>query len=322
MRAIIIDDEQAMLFVMERHLSQIEGVTVVGAFRQGSEALAYIQRESADLAFIDMNIAGEHGLTLARTLRTHCPALEIVFVTSHKEFALDAFDVYPLDYIVKPISGLRLAETIDRAKRHAGARPVPAAGDTGIRLNVRCLGSFEADDPQNGKVKWISRKSQEIFAYLLMHRGRSVSKSRMLEDIFPEMSLHNAHNYMNTAIYQLRKVLSEHGMKSAVLSGNEQYHLDMSRIDADFIQFEEQASRMREWEESNLPTVTDLVESYGGDLFGDWSYSWSIAERERISAIYENLAERLIQWLETRQNLREASRIARKLAMRYEWEED
>ena len=83
------------------------------------------------------------------------------------------------------------------------------------------LGYFEVSSTEQGTVKWISKKSEELFAYLLLNRGGSVAKIHVIEHIFPDMPLKNAEVYLNTAVYQLRKALSVHGFKEIVISGQE-----------------------------------------------------------------------------------------------------
>lgn len=115
MKVIIVDDEPAMLLVLQRMLKKIDGVEVVGSFQRTDEALDFIQSNEVELAILDIIIDRNNGLQLAHRLRSLRKDLQIVFTTSSTEYALDAYDVYPLDYIVKPISSVRLAHTIARA---------------------------------------------------------------------------------------------------------------------------------------------------------------------------------------------------------------
>lgn len=115
MKAVIIDDELAMHLILKRMLSKIDKVEVVGSFRETASAFLFLRSHKVDIAFVDINIPGESGLDFARRLREHGWQMKLVFVTSHKEYALSAFNVYAYDYIVKPISQKRLIETLDRA---------------------------------------------------------------------------------------------------------------------------------------------------------------------------------------------------------------
>src|SRR5690606_17687880 len=105
--------------------------------------LDFVRNQDVDLAFLDIKIAADDGLELARSLRLICAELDIVFTTSHTEYAIQAYDVYPLDYMVKPISRKRLAQTISQAVSRRKLASDHAGDLTPNRLKVRGLGCFE-----------------------------------------------------------------------------------------------------------------------------------------------------------------------------------
>ncbi|WP_341280187.1 response regulator [Paenibacillus sp. FSL H8-0537] len=322
MKVVIVDDEPAMLLAMKRLLSTMDDVELVGSFQKAAEALDFVRANDVELAFLDIRIAGDDGLELAHSLRSLRAKLDIVFTTSHSEFAIEAYDVYPLDYMVKPISRKRLAKTITQAARRQDASSHPAEDLTTNQLVVRGLGCFEVSSRQEGDVRWISKKSMELFAYLLINHGRSTSKTRILEDVFPEMPLKNAETYLRTAAYQLRKVLSPHGLKEVVISAQEQYRVDLDHADVDFIQFEQQAKALYEIHASNAETAIELEKQFAGDLFDDKSFEWAAVERERLAIIYDSLAKRLASWLLDQKRFREAAQITRRIVARNEFEEE
>ncbi len=121
MKVILIDDNEIMLTVMKWQLRRMEGVEVVASFQNAEEAIAYFRTGGqVDLAFLEIKLAEADGLQLARDLRESNKELDIVFVTAHKEYALPAFDLYPLDYMIKPVSRLRLARTLEYARGKRG----------------------------------------------------------------------------------------------------------------------------------------------------------------------------------------------------------
>ncbi len=322
MKVMLVDDEPAMLLAMRRLLSKMEGVELVGSFQSAKEALYFVQQEKVELAFLDIKIAEDDGLELARSLRLINRTLDIVFTTSHSEFAIQAFDVYPLDYMVKPISRLRLAQTIAQAANRHNVSLNNGKESTIKPLLVRGLGCFEVSDNQGETVKWISKKSMELFAYLLVNQGRGTTRTRILEDIFPEMPLKNAETYLHTAIYQIRKVLSPNGLKEMVLSVQDQYRVNVDLADVDFIQFEQGVKAITEINQTNAAAAIMLEEQYTGELFEDKSFDWVAMERERFAIMYDSLAKRLASWLAAEKRYREAALIARRIVSRNEFEED
>ena len=123
MKVIIIDDKKAMHFIMKRLLEPIEGVEVAECFYETEAAYDFIRTHDVDLAFVDIELPREDGIAFAKRLRQAGQLLKLVFVTSHKEFSLSAFEVYAYDYLIKPINGERLCETVRRAMSE---RPAPA----------------------------------------------------------------------------------------------------------------------------------------------------------------------------------------------------
>ncbi|WP_281883447.1 response regulator transcription factor [Paenibacillus sp. YYML68] len=116
MKAILIDDERAMHLVMRHMLKSLGGVQVVGSFWEAAEAYTFLLREQVDVIFLDIHMMGESGLQLAKRLRESGVQAKLVFVTSYKDYALPAFDVYAYDYIVKPVTQQRLSSTIERLR--------------------------------------------------------------------------------------------------------------------------------------------------------------------------------------------------------------
>lgn len=115
MKVVIVDDEKAMHLILTRMLAKIDGVEIVGSFQETATAFSFLTGNRADLVLVDIEMPRENGLDFAKRLRESGWQTKLVFVTSHKEFALSAFDVYAYDYIVKPISQERLRGTVQRA---------------------------------------------------------------------------------------------------------------------------------------------------------------------------------------------------------------
>jgi two-component SAPR family response regulator len=321
MKVIVIDDEKAMHIVMNRFLSEISGVVVVGCYQNAAQALEQVRQEAIDLVFIDIMIGQDHGLEVARQLRSTHSEIDIVFVTSHKEFAIDSFDSYPLDYMIKPVSKSRLEQTIMRAAARIREKSTIEDGPTG-KLMVRAFGGFEVRSEQVGLAKWISKKSMELFAYLLMHRGRPVSKSRIIEHIYTDTPQKNAATYLNTNVYQLRKTLHALGHKNIIVHSQEQYWLLLDHIEIDYVQFEDQVSQFTAIESDHIEKALACEKLYAGELFEDRSYEWSITEQIRLHKLYSQFTKQLSRCLLTHRRAEQATLLIKKLLLSDEWDED
>ena len=112
---MIVDDEPLARDGLRILLSEHPDVQLVAEAGNGREALALVVRVKPDLMLVDVQMPGMTGLELASALPVGCTPT-IVFGTAHEDFALQAFDVHALDYILKPIDDARFAQAIRRAR--------------------------------------------------------------------------------------------------------------------------------------------------------------------------------------------------------------
>lgn len=314
MKAILVDDEPAMHLILHKMLDKVPGVRVMGAFTDTKSAAAFLS-ENADigLAFVDISMQGENGMEFAAKVENSgCPT-QIVFVTSHRDFALEAFELSALDYLVKPVSQERLQRTVNRAIANSRdfRSPSPQAQEP-ERVSITALGDVAASS-EAGRVKWISRKCTELFAYLLLYHGRRIPRSRLVADIFGGMDQANAETYLNTTVYQLRKSLEPLGMRETVLSENDGYALELKNSVIDCVEFEQQAGKFQTIDAGNVERAMQVERLYTGDLFGDKAYVWATHETERYATLYASFSQKLADALISLGDPVEASKLLRKL---------
>lgn len=143
-RVIVVDDEPLARSGIEVRLRQHRDFVVARACGSGHEALAAIRELSPDVVFLDIQMPGMSGLEVVRALPPPVrPA--VIFTTAHEQYALSAFDVQAIDYLLKPIDHDRLSIALERARRFIGAardggaprRPPPAFEPAAQRFWVR-----------------------------------------------------------------------------------------------------------------------------------------------------------------------------------------
>lgn len=125
-RVLIVDDEHLARQAMRRLLAAHPEVEIVGEAEGVSDALREIERTRPQLVFLDIELGGADGFDLLARLET--PPV-VVFVTAYAEYAVEAFAVAAVDYLLKPVDPERLAESLKRAGR-ALERREPAAGSS------------------------------------------------------------------------------------------------------------------------------------------------------------------------------------------------
>lgn len=165
MKVVIIDNEKGMHLIMKRMLGKVNEVEIVGSFQETSTAYSFLTNQDVDLIIMDINMPKESGLEFAGPLRESSRQMKIVFVTSHKEYSLPAFDVFAFDYIVKPVNQARLHRTVLRAlSEMSSVKGSVELDSSSIRVLFNCLGGMEIRNAKNELVKWKTSKSAELLA--------------------------------------------------------------------------------------------------------------------------------------------------------------
>jgi two-component system response regulator AlgR len=130
LRTMIVDDEPLAIERMQVLCAELEHLAVVGTASDGASALRLAEKLKPDLLLLDMTMPGMDGLAVARAVATAEGAPAVIFVTAHENFAVEAFDLEAVDYVLKPVAGERLERAIERALARR-ARPVEATGGSG-----------------------------------------------------------------------------------------------------------------------------------------------------------------------------------------------
>jgi two-component system, LytTR family, response regulator len=140
MKALIIDDERLARAEVRRLLDDFNWVKVVGEAENAEQALALIQSQQPDLLFLDVQMPGKTGFELIEEIRGEMP--RVIFTTAYDEFALRAFEVNALDYLMKPITPDRFAAALSRAREEPlvpqNQSPLRSSDQVFVRDGERC----------------------------------------------------------------------------------------------------------------------------------------------------------------------------------------
>jgi len=122
LRVLIVDDERLAREKLRRFLAEWETVRVVGEAENGSQAVARIRELRPDVVFLDVQMPGMDGFgVLSQLSGRGLPVF--VFVTAHDEYAIRAFEVEAIDYLLKPFDRARLGQALERARRQVDRGP-------------------------------------------------------------------------------------------------------------------------------------------------------------------------------------------------------
>ena len=125
-RTLIVDDEPPSRRVLRQLVRKHDDIAVVGEARDGAEALSALTELSPDLVFLDIQLPGTSGIDVVRERGVDAMPF-VVFVTAYDEFAVQAFELAAIDYLMKPVTQARFDVTMQRVRR-ARQREAPAAG--------------------------------------------------------------------------------------------------------------------------------------------------------------------------------------------------
>ena len=309
---MIVEDEVHILKYMHKKLSAFEDFQVKGAFSTPEEALAAFDDIQPEVVFLDIEMPRMNGIELARRLLEKKMGIQIIFTTAYAQYALNAFEVEAIDYLMKPIGNDDLVRVLKRLNKVVAIKTTPKAAETGkVIFPVRCFGCFEIRDQQQQVVGWPTRKSEELFAYFLTRQGRYVTKWELLDlfwaDVDEERSLQNLYN----TIYRIKQVLKKLALPVTIKKVNDGYILESEVVLSDLAQLILLVEK-----ENNDPTlpieeITTLFFSYSTPLFGMRDYIWSFSAQEYVAVLYRKLCNRLLCHYREQNQFKQAEEVVR-----------
>ncbi len=293
--AIIVEDEVHILNHMNKLLLAMEEFKVEGAFSTPEEALAAFPDILPEVAFLDIEMPRMSGIELARRLLVQKRDLRIIFTTAYGNYALDAFEVEAVDYLMKPIMKNSLRRVLGRLDKFTGIQKSQGLqGEVNRDFPVRCFGCFEARDQQWQLIKWSTKKAEELFAYLLVNQGKHISKWELLEVFWRDVEEERGTNNLYNTIYRIKQVLKNFPLSPQIHKINEGYVLEARENLSDLGQL----LRLRQNQDKadlSMEAARTLFFSYAAPLFGNKDYIWSLPIQKNVAQEYGKLCSKLIR---------------------------
>ena len=228
MLAIAVDDEILMLGALVKAIEESPDIREVASFSNCDEALEFAKENPIDVAFLDINMRGMGGLTLAEKIIALRPNCKIVFCTGYEEYAIPAFRLHASGYLLKPISAVDVQAEIDNIK--------------GIRqkekpLTVKCFGNFEVY-AKDEKLMFKRLKSKELFAFLVDRNGAGMTAKQICAVLFPD-DLDDTKNaaYLRQLVLDLKNTLKSVGAEGVLCHETPCYRIDTNMIRCDYISY-------------------------------------------------------------------------------------
>jgi len=193
LRVVIADDERPARSFLAATLRSFKDVDLVGEAVNGTEAVKLIERERPDIAFLDLQMPELDGIGVVRLLKKNRMPL-IAFVTAYDQYAVRAFEINAVDYLLKPVEASRVRETLDRAQGRLEQNELRAETADRVRAAVE---EYESTTPAVGLERIPVRRRDEIVLVPVHDIASVVAEGELLH-------IRTLHNDRHTISYRLR----------------------------------------------------------------------------------------------------------------------
>ena len=126
MRCIIVEDQQPAQRILKKYIADIGSLTLMGTFGDAIQAMDFLQQESVDLIFLDINLPKLSGISFLKSLTTKP---QVILTTAYSEYALDGYELAVVDYLLKPFSFERFVKAVGKVRRST-----PILPESGIQV--------------------------------------------------------------------------------------------------------------------------------------------------------------------------------------------
>lgn len=268
---IVVDDEWYSLTEISDMAEKTGIMSVDGRFQNGADALTQSSQIHPQAAFIDIEMPEMDGLTLAEKLLENNPCIKIIFITGWNRYAVAAFELNALDYIMKPVNKDRFNKMAQRLQSELCLEESADQNE----LSICCFGKFET--LKNGvSVVWHRTKAEELFALLSLNANTFLHKNRILNLLWPTYDHVKSLPILQTSVCRIRNVLSDCKKIAHLAFENDQYGLFLcSDVKCDYLTAINAVQSFREDNSQTYEAVKDACTIFQRELLPDSSYSWS-----------------------------------------------
>jgi two-component SAPR family response regulator len=295
MKAVIVDDEYYSLEGLRMELEDIGGIEVAGVYEDGQRLLEEIGIINPDIIFLDIEMPKLNGFEILERLLEIGVTPNVVFVTAYSHYAVKAFEINAIDYIVKPVVKDRLLKTLERIKPEIRQKDKH-------KVEINCFMHFSiVVDGKEINAGWRTRKAEELIAYLLCRKGKFISKDKIAEALWPDLDGEKSVSNLYLAYYYIKKQESKAGVKIPIESERGKMRIRLEGIDCDLVNF---CGLVEASSDLNSPNRIEMmeraVELYKGNLLEDAYYSWAVDFQQKCEIEFAEMVNRLKEYYKQR----------------------
>ncbi|RXZ82179.1 response regulator [Paenibacillaceae bacterium] len=285
LRAIIVDDEQLSIKRLKRILSESGEFSAFNTFINPLEAYEFVKNNAIDVAFLDISMPEINGMKLSGLLHELDASIDLIFVTGYDDYAVQAFDMNALDYLLKPVTAQRLAKTIDKIRKSRGNStvqpPLVIQLFNGLKISLR------GQTPEQIKLR--SPKTEELLAFLL-YKG-TVSREEIIDTLWSELEPEKAWKNLNSTLYYIRKAFSDSKLGGFLQTGKSEIRIDESSMYCDLYEFEKLTRQIRTSPGNSAELFEQAVMLYEGTFLKGKAYEWASEQTRSLEQKYLQLLE-------------------------------
>jgi len=321
MRAICIDDELLALESFARMLRKHD-VFICGIFQDPRQALVAAESMTFDVAFVDIEMPGYSGLETAERLLALQPELQVVFVTAYDQYAIDAFELEAIDYVLKPVQPKRLEKTLQRLSRGESEvrKPKPASARPMLRFFHHL--EFVGVDGQRHDMPWRTAKAKEMFAYLVHVGETTVTKETLIDLLWPDLDDEKGQTNLHTTVYQIRRMLKSLEVPVILSYAEGGYRMETVGVESEVSRWERALQEGMTRPEPSLAELRELLAAYKGDYLEQEGYLWAENERQRLRMKWLDAAMRAVEVAERTAQPTEAVALLSQVRERFPYADD
>ena len=281
-RAVILDDEQPAIDKLEKQLKASGLVEVIDKFTEPQAALEFVKQANVDAFFLDIEMPDLNGIEVSNRALDIQKRLAVVFITAYNQYAVEAFRLNALDYLLKPVAMERLQETLNRIIEEKGISVEP------VKTSIQCFGKLKLM-VGGAEVRFRTKKAEELLALLLDCKGDFIHRNEICDYLWEDYDGDRALTHFNTTLHYMKKALWQQGAKIEIEHHKGSYRLVTDGIDCDCLRFREFTDKTCDINEDNLTDYEAAANLYQGQYLAGEDYSWAELNRQMLKEKYIRL---------------------------------
>lgn len=304
--AVIVDDEILSINNLSNMLIESDIVELKGRFTSAKEALFNIEKMDIDVIFLDIEMREMNGMDFASEVNKINENIKIIFVTAFNQYAVDAFEVSAVDYLMKPVRKERLYKTL----RKISAKDKPSTNKK-WDIKVNCFGKFVVEGRDGALVKWRTKKAEEFFAFLIDYRGKAVSRDRVMYILWEKFDASKAAVNLHTTVYNVKKALLSVGAKDILICSEGFYKVDESKINCDVWSL---LDNINETEVENLSdeSLDKMLNILCAGYFKENYFNWSEDKAKYFEGLFLKLVTTKLKLLKEKNQINKSIELLKK----------